>query len=505
MLNPYRQTIRPKIGRSVFDLSYSHKLTGDLGKLIPVMADEMVPGDIWQIAHALTLRFPPLNAPIMHEVNAFIETFFVPYRLVWDDWESFITGGEDGTEAPSLPLWNTSNNSAESLWDYLGGPTNLNAAAGGRPTIFHLRAYNLIWNEYYRDQTQETEDDLSNTEVLTRNWEKDYFTSALPWEQRGTAPALPISGTIDVDPDTGDNVPTFTVTGDTVLPAGGSAGGNSTDQTIKLGWQPNANGALEWEDPNLTVDVSGATTFDVNDLRLAFQTQKLLERMATGGSRYEEFLQSMYNTSPGDARIQRPEWIGGMKIPVIFSEVLQTSEDGTTPQGTMAGHGITVGQKSIGKYRAKEFGVIMSILSVMPKAAYSQGINRQWLKSTRYDYFNPLFSNLGEQAITHAEIYTSDSEANNISVFGYQGRYNEMRSKMDMVSGEFNYDEDFEFWHLGRKFASKPSLNDTFLNYDGRTDIFAVPSGPQMFVNVGNIIKAVRPLPVMPNPGYIDH
>lgn len=255
----------------------------------------------------------------------------------------------------------------------------------------------------------------------------------------------------------------------------------------------------------MEVDLSGATTFDVNDLRLAFQTQKLLERMATGGSRYEEFLQSVYNASPGDARIQRPEWIGGMKVPVIFSEVLQTSEDGTTPQGTMAGHGITVGMKRIGHYRAKEFGLVMSILSVMPKAAYSQGIHRDWLKSTRYDFFNPLFSNLGEQPITHAELYTSATQADNESVFGYQGRYNEMRTSLDTVSGEFGPGETYEYWHFGRKFASKPSLNSTFLEYDGRTDAFAAPSEPQLLINCGNIIKAVRPLPIMPMPGYIDH
>lgn len=495
MPNPYRTTSRPKIGRSVFDLSYTHKLTCNMGQLIPVMTKAMVPGDFFQIAHNLVIRFQPLNAPVLHEIWANIETFFVPYRLLWSDWESLITGGEDGTDAPTIPTWNTaSKNSAGDLWDYLEFPIGIDAGTGGKPIAFPWYSYNLIWNEYYRDQTQETElSPLSgNQDILTRNWAKDYFTSALPWEQRGTAPALPLSGTANIE-DPG------------VYNSTGSAKGLQVSDALPANdgrmWSVQDTDVVqEWE-----IDFSNATTFDVNDLRLAFQTQKLLERMATGGSRYEEFLQSMYNSSPGDSRIQRPEWIGGMRVPVIISEVLQTSEDGTTPQGNMAGHGITVGTKRVGSYKAKEFGLVMSILSVMPKAAYSQGVHRDWLKTTRYDFFNPLFSNLGEQAVTHAELYTSNTPADNTSVFGYQGRYNEMRNSRDVVSGEFGPGETYEYWHFGRKFASKPLLNAAFLNYDGRTDPFAAPAEPQLLVNCANIIKAVRPLPIMPNPGYIDH
>lgn len=505
MPNPYKNTVRPKIGRSVFDLSYTHKLTCNMGELIPVCLKAMVPGDIFSIAHNLVIRFQPLNAPPLHEVNAMIETFFVPYRIIWDDWESFITGGEDGTEAPTLPRkTSVGGNTAGSIWDYMHFPIGVTPGVGGRPLAFPFYAYYKIWNEYYRDQTQDTELDITTaTSLLIRRWEKDYFTSALPWEQRGTAPALPISGTIDIDgKDTDITLGNETDATGRILR---SITGVAIGDNLGLVSGPSATADARWVDPALEVDVSGATTFDVNDLRLAFQTQKLLERMATGGSRYEEFLQSMYATSPGDARIQRPEWIGGMKVPVIFSEVLQTSEDGTTPQGTMAGHGITVGAKRIGTYRAKEFGLLMSIMSIMPKAAYSQGVHADWLKSTRYDFFNPLFSNLGEQPITHAELYTSATQADNESVFGYQGRYNEMRSSFDVVSGEFGPGETYEYWHFGRKFASKPSLNSTFLEYDGRTDAFAAPSEPQLLVNCGNIIKAVRPLPIMANPGYIDH
>lgn len=485
MLNPYKNTTRPKIGRSVFNLSNTMKFTCDMGELIPCYIRELVPGDTIQIGHNSVIRFQPLVAPLLHEVYANVEDFFVPYRILWDDWEDFLTGGEDGTTTPTLPVWNTANNAVGSLWDYFGFPTGVNAGTGGRPTSFPLYAYNHIWNEYYRDQTQETEIAVgAQDNVLIRNWEKDYFTSALPWEQRGTAPSLPITGSSQA-----------------LWPGASTANQTSIDYNSanSAPYDAGSKTALE----NNTVDLSSASTVDINELRVAFQTQKLLERAATGGSRMEEYIFSMYGTKPGDSRVDRAEWIGGMKVPIIFSEVLQTSEDGTTPQGNMAGHGISVATKRTGTYRAKEFGILISIFSVMPKPAYSQGVNKQWLKEDRYDIFNPLFSNLGEQPITHAELYTSATGADNITVFGYQGRYNEMRTSMDQIAGDLR--STYDYWHLGRQFSSKPSLNSTFLNYDGRKDIFAAPSADGLIVNMGNIVKAVRPLPIMPNPGYIDH
>lgn len=501
MPDPFKHSQRPKIARSVFDLSHEHKLTCNLGELIPIMNIALVPGDIFQVAHNLVIRFQPLNAPVMHEVNAYIETFFVPYRILWDDWEDFITGGEDGTSAPTLPVWSINLNEGD-LGDYLNFPIDVAAAVSGRPLDFPLRAYNLIWNEYYRDETQQTALTIGgNTTLQLRNWEKDYFTSALPWEQRGTAPAFPISGVIDVDGAAQDIQMTSSTDGtDRVWVAGNN---NNTPSNYLNG---TTAGNMRWgTDLGLSVDLSAGVTVSVNDQRLAFQMQKLLERAATGGARYTEWLYSMFGVTNGDARLQRPEWIGGMRVPVIFSEVLQTSEDGSTPQGNMAGHGITAGAKRIGTYRAKEFGVLMSIMSIMPKPAYHQGIDRDWLKSTRWDFYNPLLANLGEQAVTHAELYTSATQADNESVFGYQGRFNEMRSKENMVSGEFHPGETYEYWTMCRDFSSKPSLNSSFLEYDGITRIFAAPAEPGLLINAGNIVKAVRPMPVMPNPGYIDH
>lgn len=502
MTSPFKSIPRPKIGRSVFDLSYEHKFTCDPGELIPCLLREMVPGDIMKFAVNLFLRFQPITAPIMHQVNAMIELFFVPYRLIWDDWEDFITGGLDGTEAPTLPTWGTATNGIGTLWDYFGFPTGITAGAGGAPIRFINYAYNFIYNNYYLDETQQTEIAATNNSVLKRNWEKDYFTSALPWEQRGTAPALPISGIIDIDGK--DTDITFSIPGE------GSPYSHvlqneltATSNYALLGGSASSPGAARWDDPALEVDLAGASTFGVNDLRLAFQMQKLLERAALGGARYTEYLKAQYGVSNGDSRLQRPEWIGAMKVPVIFSEVLQTSEDGSTPQGNMAGHGITAGIKTLGTYRATEFGVVMGLFSVMPKPAYSQGVDRQWLKETRWDFFNPLLVNLGEQAVTHAEIYTSATPADNTSVFGYQGRYNEMRTSKNIISGDLR--GTFDHWHFGRQFSSKPSLNSAFLQYDSRKDMFAAPSEDGLIVNVGNIIKAIRPLPVLPQPGLIDH
>lgn len=505
MRDPYKNTVRPRINRSLFDLSYTKKFTCDMGELIPVWIREGVPGDVLNISHNVVVRFQPMLAPLLHEVNLFIETYFTPYRILWHDdipaagsWEDFITGGADGTEAPTLPKWSTTYNTVGTLWDYLEYRTGINAGTGGRPVMFPLMAYNKIWNDYYRDETQQTERAYNDNQYIAkRNWEKDYFTSSLPWEQRGTAPALPISGTIPIDSDgTQFQMHTSADATDQIVLL-------QADKILQVGSAPTPGAAIFGATTGLQVDVTGATTFGVNDLRLAFQMHKILERAATGGARYTEYLKGMYGVDNGDARLQRPEWIGGMKVPVIFSEVLQTSESGSTPQGTMAGHGISVGGKRIGTYRVKEFGVFISLLSVMPKAAYSQGVDKQWLKDTRWDYFNPLLANTGEQPITHAEIYQSATEADNISVFGYQGRYNEMRTSQDRIAGDLR--STYQHWHLGRLFSSKPTLGNTFLTYENRKDIFAAPSVDGLIVNCANIIKAARPLPVMPNPGYIDH
>lgn len=477
-----------------------------MAQLIPVMCDEVVPGDFFEMGNEAVIRFQPLVAPVLHEINMYVHYFFVPYRLLWDNatpdnWETFISGGIDGDELPTIPTWEPTDTTEGSLWDYMGFPTGIDPD-GAYPIDFPRRAYNLVYNEFYRDETLVNEVALTNELILSRAWEKDYFTSALTAQQRGTAPALPISGSSFADftnavggtQGYGDSI--SLILDQTGTPA------HNTIQTQAGYYNANVLAALNKNE----VDLSSATTFDIADLRLAFQIQKWMERNARAGVRYTEFLKAHFGVSPNDDRLQRPEYIGGSKSPVIISEVLQTSStDVTSPQGNLAGHGLTISQAYCGKYHAKEFGLIIGIMSVMPRSAYSQGINKQWLKATKYDFYFPEFANLSEQAITNAEICASAAAAHNTGIFGYQGRYDELRTKQNQICGQMR--TSYDYWHLGRQFnpALPPALNGTFITCDPRKDIFAVPTEPGLIVSFGNIIKAFRPVPLSAEPGLLDH
>lgn len=491
--------------RSLFDLSYNKKFTCDMGQLIPVLCDEVVPGDYWKIGNEVVIRFQPMVAPVLHEINATVHYFFVPYRLIWDYWEDFITGGKDGTATPTLPTWDPGAGGAAvgTLWDYFGLPTGVRPA-GNYPIAFPLYAYNFIYNEFYRDQNLITEYSLTNTYIKYRAWEKDYFTSCMPWLQRGTAPALPISGItsaiFDTDWEDADN---YTTAASIELD-----GGSSTRPTMGKGnssWLPSMKANFDANlSANNTINLANATTFTVSDLRLAIQIQKFLERSARIGNRYTEFLQGHFGVYPRDERLQRPEYIGGSKSPVIISEVLQTSStDLTTPQGNMAGHGITADSTFCAKYHVKEYGLIMGLLSIMPRTAYQQGINRQWLRRTRYDFYLPELAHLSEQAVKQVELYATDIEADNNTVFGYIPRYDEMRVKHDIVCSQMR--STYNYWHIGRQFAVAPVLNQSFIQCIPRKDFLAAPTEPACIVNFANRIMAARPLPNISDPGYMDH
>lgn len=481
--------------KSVFDLSYDKKLTCDMGQLIPIMCDEAVPGDIFKIANELVIRFAPLVAPILHEVNAYIHYFFVPYRLLWTDWENFISGGVTGDYVVAPPTWEPTNTAIGSLWDYLGLPVTIDPD-GAYPLDFMRRGYNRIYNEFYRDESLVTAVLETNETILLRAWEKDYFTSAQLNQQRGTAPALPISGITSAEWEDAS-----------IQDAGGAPDPIGVSKTVANDILY-ADGAVALQ--NLRdffaaneVDLSVASTFDVADLRLAFQIQKWMERNQRAGARYTEFLKGHFGVSPKDDRLQRPEYLGGMRAGVIVSEVLQTSQTGTTPQANMAGHGMVASKEFSAKYRVEEFGLIMGIMSIMPRSAYQQGIDRQWLRRTKYDFYFPEFANLSEQAIERAEIYASAVAAENTTIFGYQGRYDEMRIKRNMVCGLMR--TTYDHWHLGRQFTAAPELNQAFIECVPRKDIFAAPSEPGLIVNCRNIITAIRPMPSQSEPGLIDH
>ncbi len=541
-----------RVGRSVFNLSHVKRFTCDMGELIPALFLECVPGDTFKIGADVVTRFQPLVAPILDSVDMTVHYFFVPTRLLMDndkDWETFLTGGKDGTDdSISLPQWGFSyfdgqgdsnpNNPFSngitfgrySLWDYFGLPvdasfnlaTYTNIRASNHVLGFAERCYNLVWNEFYRDENLCDEVSKWNGTLLYRSWKKDYFTSALPWQQRGVSPALPISGVVPLNLTSLslDNA-TFSLTGSaasSVITAFRSPG--NSDYNIDLKGTPfptslesseidEINGKVIHHDG--TVNLSNASTFDVAVLREAFQIQRWLELNARGGVRYTEFLKAHFGLAPRDEVLQRPQYIGGTKSSIVVSEVLQTStsSNSSTPQGHLAGHGLGAVSDYICTYTAKEFGYIIGIASWMPKPSYQQGVNRMFSRQTKYDFYFPEFAHLSEQAVTKGEIYATGDEEHDNSIFGYQGCYSEMRYMPSINCSDMR--DTFKYWHLGRIFTSDPSLNAGFLTtnpkFSGgiRKDIFAVQDTPGLLVQFGNVVKAIRPLPVYGTPGFIDH
>jgi len=518
-----------------------------MGELIPVFHEEMVPGDTFQIGNESIIRFQPMVAPILHEVTVYTHYFFVPYRILWEHWERFITGGSDGNDNTPIPLWpvNLVNNhpigehfrNIYSLWDYFGFPVHgYNAHGhGALPLAFPLRAYNLIFDEYYRDENLQSRtgtaaqfheppvsDEWTPSQLdgntfghwpdeshmpRLRNWTKDYFTSALPWQLRGVAPAMPLSGNVPV-------ILEATLAGDP--PAFGrwrvDANIPATQNPMEL--RPHGISSNRTGTGSLWAELGSGVTFDISDIRRAFQLQKWMERNARAGVRYIEFLRSHFGVSPRDERLNRPEYIGGSRSAVTVSEVLQTSESGGTPQANMAGHGIQAGGNYVGSYKAYEFGIVMGLMSVMPKPCYEDGINRQWLRRTRFEFYFPEFSHLSEQGITNAEIFARGNPGDN-NIWGFQGAYDEMRVKNDMVCSEMRVNlnpryPSLSFWHLGRSFSEVPNLNSAFVQCNPTTRPFAVHAvgireARPLIVNFANLVKAIRPLPSIATPGLIDH
>ena len=531
-----------EVGRSVFNLSHVKRLTADMGQLIPVLFLECVPGDTMKIGCEAVTRFQPLVAPILDNVDLYVHYFFVPTRLLMDgdkDWETFLTGGKDGKDnSVSLPLWTFSYADGSSvdpknpfsngivsgkysLWDYFGLPikdsaTDLKVRDANHVLAFAQRAYNFIWNEYYRDENLCDEVSLNNGTLLYRAWKKDYFTSSLPWQQRGISPALPISGTLPLTfyTEEGD-IPNFTSLNGKYGAIGPSGEGSNV---LRFYTSPNSSGGSLATSKGITgsVNLEDATTFDVAVLREAFQIQRWLELNARAGVRYTEFLKAHFGYAPLDEVLQRPEYIGGTKSEIVISEVLQTSRtidstetDKGSPQGNLAGHGLGAMSDFIATYTAKEFGYIVGIASWMPKASYQQGVNRMFSRRTKYDWYFPEFAHLSEQSLNKGEVYATGDEAHDNSIFGYQSAYAEMKYMPSINTSDMR--DTFSYWHLGRKFSSDPSLNAGFLTtnsaYSGgiRKDIFAVKNEPGLIVQFGNVVEAIRPMPVYGTPGFIDH
>lgn len=528
----FKENPPTRVPRSSLDLSHEKLFTADFQKLYPVMVKGCIPGDVFKLGQTAVVRFLPLVAPILSGVKMRTYSFFVPYRIIWEQWESFITRGVSGQDAPAMPIWDSARFPdcalKNTLWDFFGFPTGIQPADEAMPSDLPRRAYVKIWSDYFRDETLQPELDVVDTDnysILNRNWSKDYFTSALPFQQRGLPVSLPVVGTGNAVFDIPWNNPTtpggimeqFTVGWDAPSLANGAMTGLKFlgDMGVPNTHPFTTNTGAETEDTveafndlltdNNTITGTAFSSVDISDLRLAFKMQELMEANARGGARYTEWLRNIFGVSPRDERLQRPEYIGGSSQPIIISEVLQTSSTDAepTPQGTLAGHGIGVANNFIGSYRVEEFGLIMTLVCFTADALYQQGINREWLRKTSYDYPVPQFYGLSEQEIFNAEIFMTDVASDpdgsiNLDLFGFTGRFNEERFMPSTVAGDMR--DTFAYWHQSRIFSALPTLDSTFISTPPRKDILAAQTEPAFVVRFGNRIDAFRPIPFMPVP-----
>ncbi len=513
MKNIFSQVQATKPSSNTFDLSHDRKMSLNMGDLVPIAAIECVPGDRFQMSTSQLLRFAPMISPVMHRVNVYTHFYFVPNRILWPNWENFITGGEDGTDASTFPSLDLQSSSNGSLADYLGIPS-----ADFDPKIeisaMPFAAYQAIYNEYYRDQNlidpvdyKLIDSGQDNQAILIqlrkRAWQHDYFTSALPWTQKGAEATIPLGNTAPLQMIDDAQLPTVVRDSQgNPLPFATSLQQVATGGLPSEGFTQTAGQGIQFNVTSHTeVDLSEATASTINDLRRAFKLQEWLEKNARGGSRYIESILSHFGVRSSDARLQRPEFLGGGSSPVTISEVLQTSaaETEPTPQANMAGHGISVGASNNFSYSCEEHGYIIGIMSVMPKTAYQQGVPKHFKKFDKFDYFWPSFGHLGEQPIMQQELYVDITGSDtNDDVFGYTPRYAEYKYLSSSVHGEFR--SSLDFWHMGRIFENNPQLNQQFIEADPTDRIFAVLNAEKLYAHVFHKIKASRRMPYFGTP-----
>lgn len=552
--------------RTKFDRSHVYKTTFNSGKLIPVFVDEVLPGDTTRMSVNYFARLATPIKPIMDNIYLDWFFFFVPNRLVWEHWQNFCFEQEDPDDSTDyvIPTVTATGNSENvyvgSLWDYFGLPLNTSGNISGISAL-PFRGVYLIWNEWFRDEnlqksvkiqkgdTNEVLNSARSSEqpswVFTsganivpglacppRGKRHDYFTSALPWTQKGPGVSIGLAGTatlVDPSPVSGyfvaqnnqdlgaaqfskdGGVHNVYTSGNGTLQyqggysvsiAGHSVNGSGNNVVV-------AKPGSSWLSKDSYADLDSSSIFTINSLRTAFQMQKFYERLARGGSRYTEVLRSFFGVVSPDARLQRPEFLGSFTKMVNVNPIAQTSAtDSTSPQGNISAYGVTAAKFHGFTKSFVEHGYVFGFVCARADLTYQQGINKMWLRSTVYDFYWPTFAHLGEQAIELREIYAQGSEADT-TVFGYQERYAEYRYKPSQITGKFRssvVNGTLDKWHLSQFFKNAPALNEEFIAENPPIErIIAVPSEPEFLLDIGFRYTTVRPMPMFGTPGLVDH